>query len=140
MSQKTWRHNIVSGLRKAEGIFDQATGGDVYDLRGCYDSQGHMLMFAMQDMRFNLMVVMFLRNLVFYITENGYFGTAPDTTVHSVGVGDRIAIIAGLGLPVVLRPREDGSYVLISHCYCDGVMKGEMAEGDGSLFQDIELA
>jgi hypothetical protein len=39
-------------------------------------------------------------------------------------VGDKIALVAGLGVPVVLRPIGN-SFQLVSHCYVHGLMDGK---------------
>jgi hypothetical protein len=56
----------------------------------------------------------------FFSTVNGYFGTAAGL----VEEGDRIAVFAGLEMPVVLR-RVDQGYSLITHAYVHGIMHGE---------------
>lgn len=39
----------------------------------------------------------------FFITENGYIGTAS----HSIAAGDQIVLLSGLSVPIVLRERDD---------------------------------
>ena len=48
--------------------------------------------------------------------------------------GDRIAILFGCDMPVVLRPRA-GEYEVVGGCFVDGFMNGEVAEEvrDGNL-------
>jgi hypothetical protein len=56
----------------------------------------------------------------FYTTSNGLFGTAPDI----IDDGDLIAIVAGLDMPLILRPTVDG-YRVVAHAYVHGIMGGE---------------
>jgi hypothetical protein len=63
----------------------------------------------------------------FFRTENGYFGTAPDPLPTALRPGDKIAIISGLEMPLLLRPVEGGyQYLLLTHVYVHGIMHGEM--------------
>jgi hypothetical protein len=79
------------------------------------------------------------RKKAFYVTQKKYFGTAPDRISVSIEKDDRIAILAGLNVPVVLRPRPDGTYAFVSHCYLHGFMRGEAFDGDTEELQDIVL-
>lgn len=56
----------------------------------------------------------------FFSTANGYFGTAAGL----VEEGDRIAVLAGLETPMVLR-KVDHGYHFITHAYVHGIMHGE---------------
>ncbi|KAL2131278.1 hypothetical protein VTI74DRAFT_5309 [Chaetomium olivicolor] len=70
----------------------------------------------------------------FFRTADGYFGTAPDMIPDPVQPGDVVAIVAGMAMPVLLRPAEGGGFRLISHCFLRGIMYGEAwerFEGDG---------
>jgi hypothetical protein len=71
------------------------------------------------------------RKKAFYVTQKKYFGTAPDRI--------SVSILAGLNVPVVLRPRPDGTYAFVSHCYLHGFMHGEAFNGDTEELQDIVL-
>jgi hypothetical protein len=64
---------------------------------------------------------LYLRVLV--TTKNGYLGVAP---LH-VQQGDRVCVLLGCSMPVVLRPRGDGC-ILIGESYIHGVMDGEAME------------
>ena len=69
-----------------------------------------------------------------FTTENGYFGTAPDF----VKPGDRIAVIAGISMPMILRPVETG-YELVTHGYVHGVMYGDAWPEDTSKLRKLLL-
>ncbi|ETS74972.1 hypothetical protein PFICI_13456 [Pestalotiopsis fici W106-1] len=98
-------------------------------------------------LQLHLAILRFARRQAFFTTETGRFGCAPDfIAAGAVREGDRVAIIAGLSLPFVLRPlkrggsvRETDEYELISHCYQDGIMYGEAVHGDGTELQDVVL-
>jgi hypothetical protein len=52
--------------------------------------------------------------------------------------GDKIVIIRGLEMPLLLRPVENG-YKLITHVYVHGMMYGEMWPQDEGCLEDIIL-
>jgi len=56
----------------------------------------------------------------FFMTSNGFFGTAADI----INGGDLVATVAGLDMPVILRSTEDG-YLFVAHAYVHGIMGGE---------------
>lgn len=56
----------------------------------------------------------------FFVTKDGYMGVGPRCS----RTGDRIALIAGLKLPFVIREAGD-RYNLIGPAYIHGIMKGE---------------
>ncbi|KPM44798.1 hypothetical protein AK830_g1717 [Neonectria ditissima] len=64
----------------------------------------------------------------FYMTDTGYMGLGN----HNMKEGDVIAVLFGLMVPCVLRPRghstEDG-YEFIGEAYFHGMMDGEAREG-----------
>lgn len=79
----------------------------------------------------------------FAITGGGFMALV----ANEVEVGDVIWVIAGLQVPVVLRPvgREDTktteepmNYTLVGWCYCHGIMMGEAAK-DGADFQTVTI-
>jgi hypothetical protein len=62
----------------------------------------------------------------FFTTIHGYFGIGPRTLVP----GDRIAVLLGCTLPLLLRQTErSGHYRLVGECYSHGYMNGEAVEG-----------
>ena len=63
-------------------------------------------------------------------TKSGYLGLAAAATEPH----DRVCIIFGCDVPMVLRPDGDG-YRVIGECYIQGIMRGEIAQDieDGHL-------
>ncbi|KAH7372253.1 heterokaryon incompatibility protein-domain-containing protein [Pyrenochaeta sp. MPI-SDFR-AT-0127] len=94
------------------------------------------LAFARNDFH-NLAMVSVAMKCFFY-TEHEYFGTAPDPLPVSIEAGDKIVIISGLEMPLVIRPVE-GGYRLITHVFVHGMMYGEMWPESESELQDIVL-
>ncbi|KAH6990329.1 heterokaryon incompatibility protein-domain-containing protein [Ilyonectria destructans] len=61
----------------------------------------------------------------FYMTDTGYMGLGN----HNMKNGDIIAVLFGLKVPCVLRPRGDNpkdGYEFIGEAYCHGMMSGEV--------------
>ena len=98
----------------------------------------------------------------FFVTEAGRMGTAParvETSqngqaraVNLVQAGDQIAVVAGLEMPIILRPVVEGDsaeggavkygkrvYKLVTHAYVHGIMYGEGWEDESAAFEDIIL-
>ncbi|KAK3686366.1 hypothetical protein LTR37_019909 [Vermiconidia calcicola] len=71
------------------------------------------------------------RNLRFYrffTTAMGRFGLVSVKFDSMVAKREKIAVLAGLYAPVILRPipdQDQHKYELLGACYCDGVMNGE---------------
>ncbi|KAH8653788.1 heterokaryon incompatibility protein-domain-containing protein [Xylariales sp. PMI_506] len=86
-----------------------------------------------------LLVQTVARSKLFYLSDDGKIGMAPSLMSSSVQVNDKIAVIAGLSLPVVLRPQPDGRFSYVSHCYHYGVMDGEALQSNGEGLEDIVL-
>ena len=57
----------------------------------------------------------------FLFTHNGHMGMAP----HEARKGDRICLLLGCRVPVVLREHKEGGYELIGEVYVHGIMNGE---------------
>ena len=55
----------------------------------------------------------------FFTTKNGFIGLGPAAAM----TGDRVALLAGSQVPLVLRPRGD-HFQLIGECYVHGCMDG----------------
>lgn len=91
-----------------------------------------------QAFKFQTLVMPFMEKKCFFYTEKGYFGTMADPLPVSVADGDVVAVVGGLGMPLVLRP-FDGGYRLICHAYVHGMMHGEAWPEDGSMLEDIVL-
>jgi hypothetical protein len=74
-----------------------------------------------------------------YTTDGGYIGVGSST----VEPGDKVVILMGCKVPVVLRPLDKG-YQLIGETYVDGLMYGEMAKGvekgmSSMPFEDLDI-
>jgi len=80
-------------------------------------------------LKFQILQLQFSNDRVFFTTEKGYFGTAPDRLSTTVEPGDVIAIVAGLRVPLILR-RFGLWYSVIGQGYLHGVMHGEAVAGD----------
>ncbi|KAG8528679.1 uncharacterized protein KY384_006366 [Bacidia gigantensis] len=78
------------------------------------------LMYDDRVIRYTSIAATASKGKCFFTTERAYMGTAPDF----VQVGDRIALVAGLSMPLILRPVY-GGYQLITHAYVHGMMYGE---------------
>lgn len=72
----------------------------------------------------------------FIVTRNKFFGIAPDL----VKVDDSIALVAGLGMPMILRPTGQGIYRLVCQAYIYGVMGGEAWQESSCDIIDIVLS
>jgi Heterokaryon incompatibility protein (HET) len=66
--------------------------------------------------------------------QEGYIGIAPPATL----TGDRVCVLLGCSAPMVLRPTEDGSYIVVGECFVHGLVKGEALLGP--LQNDIRMA
>jgi hypothetical protein len=73
-------------------------------------------------------------NYAFFILNSGYMGVA----FHIIQEDDRIFLLKGLHIPVVLRPRGD-EWLFVAPCYVHGVMDGEMWPKNEADLQDIVL-
>lgn len=69
-----------------------------------------------------------------FTTENDYMGTAPDM----IRPDDRIAVIAGICMPLVLRP-ADSRYQLVTHAYVHGAMYGDAWPDYDDELEEIAL-
>lgn len=61
-----------------------------------------------------------------FLGASGFLGLCPD----HVQAGDEIYVFLGAKVPMVLRPRGDGSYSVVGEAYVHGIMYGEMMKGD----------
>jgi hypothetical protein len=71
------------------------------------------------------------------------FTTKSDEIGFGVGdlkEDDRVALISGLELPLVLRPTSDGNWKLIGYSYVHGIMDGELWPSDEAELETIILA
>jgi len=67
-----------------------------------------------------------LDNASMFLTGHGRIGIAP--LGHLVEVGDVCCIIFGATVPFLLTPVREGRHKLISDCYINGVMDGEIMQ------------
>ncbi|KAH0536826.1 hypothetical protein FGG08_006324 [Glutinoglossum americanum] len=70
----------------------------------------------------------------FFTTSGGRIGTGP----LSVQVGDTVAILSGLHVPMVLR-RVGSDYQVVGLAYIPGMVLGEGCPGDDADFQALTL-
>lgn len=59
-----------------------------------------------------------------FILNNGYMGLAR----FRCRLNDRVCVVKGCSVPLVLRPRQDGRYLVIGEAYVHGFMNGEAIE------------
>ncbi|RFU74804.1 hypothetical protein TARUN_7428 [Trichoderma arundinaceum] len=69
-------------------------------------------------------------------TKEKTIGLVPDM----VKVGDSIALLSGLHMPVILRPDDQGQYHYVCHAYIHGLMDGKAWEKRGSAVSGLWLA
>lgn len=69
---------------------------------------------------FHFTAFVFANKKCLFTTMNGLIGVGPDL----IQPDDQIAVIAGLGMPAVLRPASTG-YQLVSHVFVHGLMYGD---------------
>ena len=76
---------------------------------------------------------------VFFVTSTGYIGMA---TMH-LAVGDKVALINGVAMPLLLRNSEGGKYQVVGPAFIDQMMGGVSISLDVEWShvetQDIEL-
>lgn len=70
------------------------------------------------------------------ISAGGYIGLAPSCTL----AGDRICVLHGFHVPVILRPRADHSYTFVGDAYVHALMDGEaVAPRQATKFEEEEF-
>ncbi|CAN9093587.1 unnamed protein product [Alternaria alternata] len=69
-------------------------------------------------------VALSTRVKLFFITENGYYGTASAT----IECNDHVVLVSGLQVPLIVRPTEEGPghYKLLGPAFVHGMMSGEL--------------
>jgi hypothetical protein len=72
---------------------------------------------------------------VFFRTDTGHFGAGP----VSIQPGDSVALVAGLGCPLILRSTVGGRYRVIGAGYIHGMMYGEFWPESRDKLQEIVL-
>ncbi|KAM0245178.1 hypothetical protein ACHAP5_005571 [Fusarium lateritium] len=73
---------------------------------------------------FHSLAATFSAQKALFRSKGGYLGTAADGFSGSLQVGDKIALVAGLEVPVILRP-VGNNFQLVCHCYVHGLMDGD---------------
>ncbi|KIW14732.1 hypothetical protein PV08_07516 [Exophiala spinifera] len=68
-------------------------------------------------------------------TKTGRMGLAP----AGARLGDSIAILLGCDMPLVLRRRDNGGWIVVGECYVHGVMYGEGTVLGHDKFEEITL-
>ena len=58
----------------------------------------------------------------YFTMEGGWMGLGPNTLEEN----DLVVLLYGGDIPYILRPREEGGYVLVGEAYVHGVMLGEV--------------
>ncbi|KPM46325.1 hypothetical protein AK830_g28 [Neonectria ditissima] len=106
-------------------------------LRDYFDSQDEFC----QDWRqFQFSMLGFggaMRGRRLFTTEKGRLGSITKRAI----CGDRVAVLSGCNVPVVLRPKGDG-YELVGSCFVDGLMNGEsqgILERNQAVLEDIAI-
>jgi hypothetical protein len=69
------------------------------------------------------------------LTTEGRLGWAP----CNAQLGDLLYILRGCDVPVVLRRREQGGYVLVGDAFIYGVMKGQAVDGLDKWPEEVEI-
>lgn len=66
------------------------------------------------------------RKQTFFTTKKGWLGTG----LPSIGEGDMLALLAGLGCPIILRKSEGREiYEVVGVAYIEGMMRGRLGMG-----------
>jgi len=72
------------------------------------------------------------------VTTNGFFGWVPG----NARVGDVLYVFKGCNVPVLLRPREQGGFVLVGDAYISSMMDGRVTKPHGRYvpqWREVEL-
>lgn len=89
-------------------------------------------------MNFHTTAMAFSQKKCFFYTDGRYFGTVADPLPTPMEPMDKIAVVAGLEMPLVVRSVE-GGYRLICHAYVHGIMHGEAWPENEADLEDIVL-
>lgn len=65
-------------------------------------------------------------NRRFFRSNQGRFGWAPD----QARPGDKLCILNGLAVPLILRAKDSGRFEIIGDAYVHGIMDGEVVDMD----------
>lgn len=77
----------------------------------------------------------YLSNRCFGLTASSRFSILPSKSRK----GDMIALIQGSVVPHVIRPTEDGSFLLIGECVLHGAMQGDLVKREDFQWDSITL-
>ena len=69
----------------------------------------------------------------FFITGAGHMGIGS----NCIEDGDCVMLIAGLNVPVVVRPAKEGRFHVMGQAYIEGLMQGERWTSEG--LEDFEF-
>jgi hypothetical protein len=59
-----------------------------------------------------------------FLSKLGYVGMGP----LDMRPEDHVVVFKGAKIPYIIRRLEDGRYMFVGECYCDGIMDGEIVE------------
>ncbi|KAL8284591.1 hypothetical protein RB600_009146 [Gaeumannomyces tritici] len=74
-----------------------------------------------------------------FLTQGGLMGTAHESGLVTLKLGDKIVVIDGLEVPFLLRPLTGGGYKVVTHAYVHGIMHGESYGEGAQESEEIEL-
>jgi hypothetical protein len=80
-------------------------------------------------------IIPMARMKAFFITEDGYIGTAP----HSIAVNDHVVLVCGAPHPLVLRKQDSGNFRLLGPAFVRGAMHGEAWLKDESDLEEFTI-
>ncbi|MCJ1378232.1 hypothetical protein MMC17_001329 [Xylographa soralifera] len=66
-----------------------------------------------------------IKERVFFITQAGYIGLAPEAAKEN----DVVCVVLGGEVPHVIRPKKNGHYLFVGECYVHGLMDGQALQG-----------
>ena len=90
---------------------------------------------SVSEREFHRLALIFSSSRRIFRTRENYLGNGP----RSIRPGDQVWILAGAKIPFILRPQENGKYVLVGDSYVHGIMHGEAFERQGFEFVNIQL-
>jgi hypothetical protein len=69
-----------------------------------------------------------------FTTTSGHVGSGP----KSIRSGDVVCILIGCAMPLIMRPKDDGTHHIIGVVYVDGMMSGEFL-GNKASYTDVDF-
>ena len=76
-----------------------------------------------------------LKGTALFLTTDDRFGVARGDGIQQ---GDRVALVSGIGNPVILRPSSTG-FILISTAIISGLMDGELWPDDPARLRQLDI-